>query len=173
MKIAIIYAGKTGTTRDCVEILKNKLSGQEVSVFDLDVDTPTELQRFDTVVIGGPVRFGKLHKSVRKYLAERSDELASLRVVYFVVCAYADRVDEYFEDFLTHEQRRSALWTANFGGTLKLDRQKNLFMKLLVRAMRNDIMENGDSDDESMVRILPEINPGEISKTADIICSRI
>ena len=83
MKIAIIYAGKTGTTRDCVEILKNKLSGQEVSVFDLDVDTPTELQRFDTVVIGGPVRFGKLHKSVRKYLAERSDELAFGNVHFY------------------------------------------------------------------------------------------
>ena len=174
MKIAIIYAGKTGTTRDCVEILKNKLTGQDVSVFDLNVTPPpASLDGFDSIVVGGPVRLGKLYRPVQKYLSANSDALSAQRTVYFVVCAYADRVDEYFEDFLTPEQRRSALWTVSFGGTLKLDRQKNVFMKLIVRAMRNDIIENGDSDDESMVRILPEINPGEISKTADVICSRI
>ncbi len=173
MKIAIIYAGKTGTTRECAEILKMRLSGQDVEIFDLDTDTVPSLDGFDTVVIGGPVRFGKLHKRVQKYLSENSDTLAAHRTVYFVVCAYADRTDEYFEDFLTLEQRRSALFLTNFGGTLKLDRQKNIFMKLLVRSMRNDILENGDSDDEAMVRILPEINPSEISKVSDIICSRI
>ncbi len=172
MKIAIMYATKTGTTRECAEILKMRLPGQEVETFDLAHDVPPAPDAFDAVIIGGPIRFGKLHKSVKRYLTDHADAIAASRTAYFVVCAYADRFDEYCEDNFTSEQRRRAVCISNFGGTLKIDRQKNIFMKLLVRSLRNDIVENGDSDDESASRILPEINPTEISKVADLICGK-
>ncbi len=172
MKIAIIYATKTGTTRECAQILKLRLTGQDVELFDLDSTSPPSLDSFDTVIIGGPIRFGSIHKSVKRYMTDNAAALASKRTAYFVVCGYSDRFDEYCEDNFTAEQRRNALCLANFGGTLKLDRQKNLFMRLLVRFMRNDIIENGDSDDESAARILPEINPTEISKIADLVCGK-
>ncbi len=173
MKIAIIYATKTGTTRECTEILKMRLPGQQVEVFDLDRTSPPEPSAFDAVIVGGPIRFGKLHKSVKRYLTGNARALAAARTAYFIVCGYADRFDEYCEDSFTPEQRRNAVCIANFGGTLKIDRQKNIFTKLLVRSLRNDIIENGDSDDESAARILPEINPTEISKVADMICRKL
>ncbi len=149
-----------------------RLPGQDVEVFDLDSTSPPSPEAFDAVVIGGPIRFGKLHKSVKRYLTAHSDALAAGRTAYFVVCGYADRFDEYREDSFTPEQIRNAICVANFGGTLKVDRQKNIFTKLLVRSLRNDIIENGDSDDESAARILPEINPTEISKVADLVCGK-
>ena len=65
------------------------------------------------------------------------------------------------------ELRRTAVDCVYFGGELKPDKQKGFFKKRLVKMMRNDIINNGDSDDEIMIRILPEINPSEITKLAE------
>ena len=53
-----------------------------------------------------------------------------------------------------------------------MDKQKNFFMKLLVRSMRNEITENGETDDIATTRVLPTVNPTEISKLADIVTGR-
>lgn len=171
MKILIAYATKTGTTKECAELLASKLKGHDITFARADGSVPS-FSEFDTVVIGTPIRFGRAHKAVRRLLRERRDELAAAKCAYFVTCAYSDRVHEYFSDMLTKEQRGAACLMANFGGELRVDRQKNFIMKQVVRTMRNDIEENGDNDDESMARILPTINETEISKAADIIAGR-
>ena len=171
MNFLIAYTSVTDTTKECAELLASHLSGHNVTLARLEDKIPP-LSEFDAVVIGAPVRFGKTHKAIRKFIKERRDELLASKCAYFLCCAYADRADEYFEDMLGRELLGSAFLTVNFGGTLSVDRQNNFFMKQLVKALRNEIEENGENDDESMSRILPTINTTEISKTADIITGR-
>lgn len=172
MRIAIIYASETGTTAECIQILREKIKNHEVNVFDVEKEQPNSLADYDAIVVGGPVRYGKLQKAIRAYIRANADVLENKSTVYFVCCAYADRTDEYFEDNLTKKQLKNAVATVNFGGTLKTEKQKNPIMRMAVRRMRNEIIEAGESDDEYESRILPEINTTEISKTADIITGR-
>ena len=171
MNFLIAYTSVTGTVKECAELLASHLSGHSVTLARFEDGIPP-LSDFDVCVIGTPIRFGKPSRAIRKFIKERKLELLESKCAYFICCAYADRADEYFEDMLGKELLRSALLTVNFGGTLYVDRQKNFFMKRLVKMLRNDIEENGESDDESMSRILPTINTTEISKTADIISGR-
>jgi len=171
MNFLIAYTSVTGTAKECAELLASNLSGHNVTLSRLEDKIPP-LADFDAVIIGAPVRYGKPHKALRKFIKERRAELLESKIVYFLCCAYSDRVEEYFHDMLDRELLSSAFLTVNFGGTLYVDRQPNFIMKRLVKMLRNDIEENGDSDDESMARILPTINTTEISKTADIITGR-
>ena len=73
---------------------------------------------------------------------------------------------------LTFSGEKNAVCLSSFGGDLSIDRQKNLFMKLIVKSMRNEITENGETDDIATTRVLPTVNPTEIRKLADIITGR-
>ena len=169
MKIAVIYATKTGTSRECAERLGNCLQRHEVSLFELGKDNIPSLSDFDTVVVGGAVRFGKADKRLRRFLKERKDELNTARAGYFVCCAFGDLAEEYIKDTFGAELLGKAIFAASFGGELKTSKQKNIFAKLAVRAMINDIEENGDSDDESEARVMPGIVPEAIAGAAEKI----
>ena len=128
MKILIVYASKTGTTKECAEFLASELSTHDVFIANAAENVPA-LDGFDTVVVGSPIRMGGVHKSIRRFLSDRRTELEGVRRGYFVCCAYADRVDEYFSSMLKKKERESAIFLANFGGELKVERQKNFIMK--------------------------------------------
>ena len=171
MKILIVYTTKTGSTLECAKMLKDSLAPNEVTLCDAareDV-SPSE---YDLAIVGSYIRFEKAAKCVRQYIKKHENELKNMQAAYFLCCAYADMADTYMEEFLGKELLASARYTANFGGTLKIDRQKNFIMKLIVRAMRNDIIENGESDDEAFARALPEIVPSEINKFAAFLLGR-
>ena len=152
-------------------MLRDSLSPHEVRLCDAGNEDISP-EGYDTVVVGSYIRFGKAAKSIKKYIARYEDALDAGRSAYFICAAYADMADEYLEDMLGARLQKSAIYTVNCGGTLKVERQKNFIMKLIVRAMRNEIVENGESDDEAFSRALPELVPSEISKLADIISKR-
>ena len=166
MKILIAYAGRVGVTAECAELLKKELAGRDVTLADLNAATP-KLGEYDTVVIGTAIYYGKPEKAVLKFIKEKANELENRRFAGYVCAAFADRADEYIEDTFLPRLRRGAIDCVYFGGELKPEKQKNFLMRAIVRSMRNEITENGDSDDESIARILPEINTSEIAKLAD------
>ena len=65
MSILIVFAGKNGTTKKCAGLLQEQLPGSRV--VDLMEDVP-DLTGSDTIVIGGCIRMGQLHKTVRKFM---------------------------------------------------------------------------------------------------------
>ena len=166
MKILIAYAGRVGVTAECAELLKKELGDRDVTIADLNSATP-KLGEYDTVIIGTAIYYGKPEKSVVKFIKDKANELENKKFAGYVCAAFADRFDEYVEDTFPSKLRRGAIDCVYFGGELKPEKQKNFLMRALVRSMRNEIVENGESDDESISRILPEINTSEIAKLAD------
>ena len=168
MKILIAYAGRVGVTAECAELLKKALDGRDVTLCDLKTEKP-HIEEYDAVIVGSAVYYGRAEKCARRFVADHAEELKGKKLGFYICCAYADMFERYLNEAYTANLCRQAVECGYFGGELKPHKQKGFFAKLFAKSMRNDIINNGDSDDESMVRILPEINTSEISRFADKI----
>ncbi|MDU2659646.1 MAG: flavodoxin domain-containing protein, partial [Clostridioides difficile] len=56
MNTIIIYSSKYGCTKDCANILKNKLS-DNVTIVDINNNNKIELSKFDKIIIDFPQYF--------------------------------------------------------------------------------------------------------------------
>ena len=54
MNTIIIYSSKYGCTKDCANILKNKLS-DNVTIVDINNNNKIELSKFDKIIIGSSI----------------------------------------------------------------------------------------------------------------------
>ena len=160
MKILIAYAGKSGGCRSMCELLATYLPNHNVTLCDL-VAAPLSPESFDYVVLGGAVRFGKLHRAARAYLASYGTVLSQKPRTLFLCCAFADQFENYAEMLFPKELLSGADDTVYFGGELNISRQKGLD-KLFARMMRNAITES--EDDEAM---LPGLLPEHVRLLAD------
>ncbi len=166
MNVLIAYTSKTGTTAECVDRLRKHLNGMNVSTVELDKKMP-ELDTCDIFVLGAPVRFGKLPKSVREFLKSNEQKILEKPHALFLCCGLAHEYEFYIERLYSDELRRSAFLVESFGGTLDYKGQ-NFFEKLLIHAIRSSIRENEIEDGEYTPE-MPGILPENIGKMATYI----
>ncbi len=169
MKIAVIYASVGGTTRECAELLKKELKTHEVELFDLSDSNP-DLSGYDTVVVGFPIRMGKAMKKARDYIKMHSEELMRCRVAYYICCGFVDCFDEYAEKAIPGALRERAVAVSCLGGSLEPSRFKGLD-KLVVKAVRAEILGGGENGEQHRDMSLPTIMDENISQFADKIRS--
>ena len=83
MKIAVIYATKTGTTREAARRLCEALAarGAETALCELGRDKPCWTA--DAYAVGGSVRIGQWHKLARAFAAENETALLSKPIAFF------------------------------------------------------------------------------------------
>ena len=135
------------------ELLASQLPNHTVVLSDL-IAEPISPRGFDYVVLGGAVRFGKLHRAARAYLAAHTKMLAALPHSLFLCCAFAKQFENYAEMIFDGALLESADEIVYFGGELNVSRQKGLD-KLFARMMRSSILESED-DDAMLPGLLPE-----------------
>lgn len=158
MKILIAYATKTGTTRECAERLAAHFEFHDVTMADLEKETP-DLSAFDAVVIGSNVRANKIHKRVKQFLSDNRARLAQMRYALYICCCMADQAPFYFEKNFTTEQLDGALAHLCFGGEIKMERQKGidkLIMKIVVSVITNSRRDMDADEELSMPAVIPE-----------------
>ena len=166
MKIAIIYTTTGGTTRECGELLMRELTGQEVSLFDMDESH--DLAEYDVAVIGFPIRMARPAKRAKRYIKEHRDELLKIKSAYYMCCGFIDCAEEYARKALPRELYESALDITCLGGSLDPTRFKG-FDKLIVKAVRSEILGGGNNGDQRDDIDLPTILDENISQLADLI----
>ena len=166
MRILIVYATETGTTRECVRLMRQFLRRRDVSVVNLCEDEmPADLSLYDALLVGGPIRHGKLHSAVLRFIRDERELLLRKTVGYFVVAGFADEAAEQIEKNIPKDLRDSAFDVVYVGGTLDVKRQKRWRDRLYIRFMRDSILDTGDGDaveDGEFTRVLPSINPDTI-----------
>ena len=160
MNILIAYASKSGTTREAAEMLAKLLINHTATLADLEKTTPVPGD-FDYIVIGGPIRMGKAHKALRRYLAANSATICEMPHTLFLCCGFAEQFENYLESTFDAALLESAEDAVYFGGELDVSKQRG-FDKLLARIMRNAIRES--EEDEAM---LPGFLPEHIRMLAD------
>lgn len=163
MKILIAYASKTGTAAECAERLARELQGADVTLADLSVERP-DPTGFDAVIVGGSIRYGKLHAALRDCLTERADALAAVPHGLFLCCANGHEFEEHRDRLLPRALCESAFAVLSFGGRLKLARA-SLWERFLLHTMRSRIVEN-EMEVGEYTPAMPDILPENISRMA-------
>lgn len=129
MKSILVYASKTGTTKNCaLEVAKQLENCEMVEVGKIDI----ELDEYDRVIIGFPIRMGRMPKSMHQFLAKNQAKLMTKKVAYFVCCGFSENYMTYFEQNINKELLDKALTYTTFGGELDLAKQKG-FDKFVVK----------------------------------------
>lgn len=169
MKIAIIYTSVGGTTRECAELLKKELKTHDVDLFDLSKCDP-ELSEYDTIVVGFPIRMGKAEKKARNYIKTHLEDFKKSHIAYYICCGFVDCFEEYAEKTIPDVLRERAVAISCLGGSLEPSRFKGLD-KLVVKAVRAEILGGGENGEQHRDMSLPTIMDENISQFADKIRS--
>lgn len=170
MKILIGYYTKSGTTQKCAVMLRDQFHNHEMTVADLSTDQP-DLQPFDAVLLGAPIRMGHMDKRFRAYLKANTAVLSGKRLGFFACCGISEQYRKVMERDIPAPLLEAAAITESFGGTLDIRSQPNLFGKVLVFFMRRSIKSKELDEDlcDSGSLGLPYIMPDHISRFADVI----
>ena len=171
MKIGIIYATRGGTTRECAALLAGKFIRHDVSMLEIGKDE-IDIDAFELVVVGFPIRMAKAQKNARKFLKANADKLKAMKSAYFICCGLVECFDEYAERSIPKELYEGALDIACFGGSLDYTRFKG-FDRFLVKTIRSEILGGGDNADQRTDMALPTIFEANISQFADSIKQKI
>jgi menaquinone-dependent protoporphyrinogen oxidase len=139
VNILIAYASKSGTTETCVHILEQDFNGQAKSV-NL-ADTEPLLDDYDTILIGGPIRYGHLHSSVKKFMKNHLKELKQKEVALFLCCASIENAEQYFQNNFPDELLEHAAAIECFGGEIRtqaLSLTEKFIAKLAMKSYPED-----------------------------------
>ena len=83
MKSAVIYYGKTGFTGKCADVLKSKLNG-EVDIYNINSSIPTDLEKYDTIIIGSGIYIGKIHPKIKKFIESNLSKILKKNIGIFI-----------------------------------------------------------------------------------------
>ena len=166
MNVLLAYTSKTGTTAECMQRLENNLRGLSVTHALLDREQP-DLSQYDLIVLGGPVRFGKLSKPVKTFWKKNEEAICKMPHALFLCCGLAHDYEFYIEKAYSKQLRKTAFFVQSLGGTLNYTR-KNFFEKLVIHSMRTSIRES-EIDDYEYTPEMPGILPENIGKLATYI----
>ena len=170
MKILIGYYTKSGTTAKCAELLAKQFHNHTTEVVDLSGAQP-DLREYDTVLLGAPIRMGRMHKRFCTYLKTNEADLSACRLGFFACCGASELALEVMEKDIPASLWARAAAADAFGGELNVKAQKGFFAKAMVWMMRRAI-KNGELDEDlcdSGSVGYPEILPDHIARFADQI----
>ena len=167
MRVLLVYAGKHGTAKSCIDRLMHELHGgntvDAVDLSQMDVD-PGE---YDLVVFGSSIYFGKMRPEAKRFLERNTETLMKKPLGLFLVCGLTSEYEYYREKLFSQRLRDHAFLTMYFGGSLSTE-GLSFLEKQLVKAMRAAIFEENMEDGE-YTPTLPSILPENIDRMATYI----
>lgn len=122
MSILILYATKTGATKECAELLSQKIN---CTICSIEQSIPN-LENYDTVILGTGVRMGKLYKPIKNYMKQHLDILVKKRIAVFICNAYPDTFQKVIEKNLPIELVKQAVCIKSFGGKVPFSNRQNV-----------------------------------------------
>ena len=138
MKTLIIYASKTGTTEKCAKEINRQLKDSKmVNILNQDED----INKYDLIVVGTPIRMGMIDKKIKKFLISNSETLKLKKVAYFICCGFNKNWKSYYEQNIPKNLLDSAIIYDTFGGEMDIQKQKG-FDKLVIKMVSKKIYKN-------------------------------
>jgi menaquinone-dependent protoporphyrinogen oxidase len=83
--IHIAYATKNGSTQEVADAIAETLRGHGLEVEARPAAAVEELDRYDGVVLGGAIYFGRLHPDARRFLKRFRVELTTVPLAVFAM----------------------------------------------------------------------------------------
>ncbi|MCC4264424.1 menaquinone-dependent protoporphyrinogen IX dehydrogenase [Oceanimonas baumannii] len=112
-KLLVLYSSRNGQTHKIIEAMRNEFSGYEVELVDLHTSPKKNLSKYDKVLIGASIRYGRFHDSVYNFIHHHSEQLAVADSAFFCVCLTARKPEKavpgnnaYIKKFLARSSWR-------------------------------------------------------------------
>ncbi len=135
MKTLIIYASKTGTTKECAYKIKDKLKNSKI--FDIN-SFNEDVNNYDLIVVGSPIRIGMIDNKIKKFLIKNKEILKSKKIAFYMCCGFSENYQKYFKENFLQELLDIALIYDTFGGQINLDKQKG-FDKFIIKLVSKKV----------------------------------
>ncbi len=85
MNTLIVYASKYGCTERCAKSLSELIAGK-TALHNLKQEKNIDPSPYDTIIIGGSIYIGQIHKEVKEFCAKNLDLLKEKKVGLFICC---------------------------------------------------------------------------------------
>lgn len=131
MKILIVYASAHGCTKKCAEALADRLSDHLITTLE-STSANFDISDFDAVIIGSPIRLGRINKKIGAFCRKQHDRLLQKKLGLFICCMNPkDQAESYLASQFPETLRQHATAIGYFGGELHFDRMTALERTLL------------------------------------------
>ena len=138
MNTLIIYASKTGTTEKCASQINRQLENSKmVNILNQHED----IDKYDLIIIGTPIRMGMIDKKIKKFLISNIENLKKKKVAYFICCGFNENWKNYYEQNIPKDLLDSAIIYDTFGGEMNIQKQKG-FDKFITKMVSKNIDKN-------------------------------
>lgn len=122
MRTLILYATKSGASRECAELLTLKISNS--TICDMTARTP-DIKDFDTIVVGSGVRMGRFYRPAKKFINKNMDALLSKRTAFYLCNGSPDTLQKVIEKNIPKALIDHAVCIESFGGKPPYTSPKN------------------------------------------------
>jgi menaquinone-dependent protoporphyrinogen oxidase len=117
----IIYASTHGAAEEAARLLSARIDGSEV--WNIQQNKSIDLTPFDTVIVGGSVRIGRIQRALRRFVDKNVDVLLAKRLGLYLCCMNeGDVAKRQLEGVYPEALRQHASATGLFGGRLDFER---------------------------------------------------
>lgn len=158
MSTLIAYASKNKTTETCAKMLSEKLPGSDV--VNLSIEKP-DLSSYDTIIIGSCIRFNYIHDDVKKFIADKMDELIKKRTAIFLCCAFPEKANQYLLHNFPKKLLNHSTAIECFGGKLNVKPYRvidKLIMKTVKKNYKLDKRTFPEIDNESIENMVNKLS---------------
>lgn len=140
MSTLIIFAGYKGTSREAARKIADSLE-QEYTLCDLRSESAPPLEAYNTIILGGSIRAGRLPKPLLDYMTENRELLKEKRRAFFICCLQEENAGQYFEANIPEALRAGALGTYCLGGRLVMKEHNFIIRAMLakIRGSKGDV----------------------------------
>ncbi len=155
LKTLILYASKTGTTEKCAQKIKSEIPESKlINIYEGTIN----VEEYDIVIIGSPIRMGMIDKKIKKFLKQHEKDLAKKKVAYFICCGFPECMKKYYQENLSSVLLENAIIYTTFGGQMNIEEQKGLD-KMIVKMVTKRIKGRKEVKvlDENIEKLLQKV----------------
>jgi menaquinone-dependent protoporphyrinogen oxidase len=159
-RILIVYASQHHSTGGIANAVEKVLCENGTYVETKEIKDVTDLNRYDAVIIGGPIQFDKWVPATREFITMHQDILTRLPVAFFFSCMALSQQTEksrrqgqkYADNLRNTFPKINPLAIGQFAGVLNLTKMP-LYLRLVFRVIMTVTgVKEGDYRDWNAIR---------------------
>lgn len=156
MSTAILFASNYGTTEKVVQRLTTMIA-QEATVINLAHQKSPDITEYETIIIAGSIRAGKIQRVVRKFCQKQLPLLCTKRIGLLLCCMETgDKAWQQFANAYPQALRDKAIAKALCGGEFRFERMNWLERKIITKI--SGVSTNVSTlDDQALVEFVGKL----------------
>jgi len=125
VKILIAYASLTGASEDVAKYIAKKFENPKIVNLSTVKNIP-DFNKYDKIILGSGIYFGKIHKDLKKVIEQNKELLLNKKFAFFFSCGSTDpkKHKEVIEKNYSSELKRKAMAISCVGGILNYKKCK-------------------------------------------------